>query len=61
MMLHSLELTPEQRLSGRYDYGIITFNTPGGKMFAAWTKTAEGPARPDRISALADLRDMLAV
>ena len=56
----SLDLTPEQRLSGEYDYGIIALRGgDGDRLYAAWTKTWEGPARPDRIAALADLNGRL--
>lgn len=47
-------LTPEECLSGAYAVGILQHRD--GK-FSAWTRTWEGPARPDRLGAMADLRD----
>ena len=53
----SLDLTPKQRLSGEFDCGIIALAGTTERLYAAWTKTWEGPARPDRGAAIADLRE----
>ena len=52
-------------LSGNIQAAIIGFNSSGRHitegpytMFAAWTPTREGTTRPDKLAALADLRDM---
>jgi hypothetical protein len=45
----------EELLSGRLDYAILVCD----QCFVAWSKTGEGPTRPDFLAAAADLRDML--
>lgn len=42
-------------LSGKIDRAVIQ----DGKLWIAWTKTWEGPPRPDYAAASADLRDYL--
>jgi hypothetical protein len=48
-------LTPDERCSGRFDCSVLRI----GRLFVAWTRTKEGPGRPDFATALADLRDIL--
>jgi hypothetical protein len=47
----------EEMLSGKLDYAILVRN----QCFIAWSRTKEGPARPDFLAASADLRDMLRI
>lgn len=48
-----LILQADELLTGKIDRAILQ----RGKHYIAWTKTWEGPARPDYAAALADLRD----
>ncbi len=49
----------EELLSGRLDYAILVRKTGERQLFVAWSKTKEGPARPDFSEAAGDLGDML--
>ncbi len=50
----------EELLSGKLDYAILVRKPTGHQQyFVAWSRTKEGPARPDFPAACADLRDML--
>ncbi len=46
----------EELLSGKLDYAILVRDQ---YFFVAWSKTKEGPARPDSAAAAEDLGDML--
>lgn len=52
-------LSPEHPV---IDYAILRRDTPNGRsphVYIAWSRTREGPGRPDYSAAMADVRDML--
>ena len=48
-------------LSGSVAYAILTSTEASARatLYRAWTRTWEGPARPDLLAAEADLRDRM--
>ena len=48
---------PEELLTGEIDFAILIREKP--RLYVAWSKTKEGPARFDYPAAQADLRDLM--